>query len=181
MRYNLDVKRPYEHLLSVWQEILEAIGEVDGEKLVIRQALAEDGLLLDLREEQLDTFKDETYDSLVRIHAWLMMLSPMNYTLFHGDKLLMMMSVIPVANGVAEISFLTDNNFVNSSKNVKRNMIGAFRQATDFLPFRRLQAKVKKGFDIGARFVEMMGFLPEGILQQFGPEGDDYVMYAKLR
>lgn len=95
--------------------------------------------------------------------------------------MLLMASVIPTAEGVAEISFLTDNNFVNSSKLIKAIMVKAFREATDELPFRRLQAKVKEGFDIGTRFVEGMGFKAEGMLIKYGPEGDNYHMYGKVR
>lgn len=181
MMYNLTIERPYEHLLNVWQEILAAVGEVEGHAITIRTALAGDALLLDVREEQRDTFNNKDIDYLIRAHAWLMMLSPMNYTVFHDDKILMMISISLIADGVAEISFLTDNNFVNSSRLVKIAMIKAFKEATDFLPFRRLQAKVKEGFDIGTRFVERMGMVSEGVLQKYGPEGDNYIMYGKVR
>lgn len=181
MMYNLTIERPYEHLLSVWKEILSPYTDVSGAALTIREALAGDALLLDLRAEQRDTFDNTNIDYLIKAHAWLNLISPMNYTLFHGDKILMMISIIPVFEGVAEISFLTDNNFVNADKRVKLAMIRAFKEATDFLPFRRLQAKVKEGFDIGTKFVESMGLVAEGVLSKYGPEGDNYIMYGKVR
>ena len=181
MMYNLAVNRPYEHILTVWREILANLGEVDNSFLYIRTAIAEDSILLDLRQEQLDTFNAPTRDYLIRAHAWLMLMSPMNYAIFHGDKLLLLVSVIPVADGVAEISFLTDNNLVNASRRVRLAMVKACRAGLDELPFRRLQAKVKEGFDIGTNFVEKLGFSKEGVLNKYGPENDNYIMYGKVR
>lgn len=181
MMYNLAVERPYEHLLSVWQEVLAPYDDVAGKPLTIRKALAGDALLLDLREEQKDTFDNTNLDYLIKAHAWLSMITPMNYTIFHGDEILLMVSITPVFEGVAEISFLTDKNFVNADRRVKVAMIKSFKEATEFLPFRRLQAKVKEGFDIGINFVERMGLTAEGVLIKYGPEGDNYIMYGKVR
>ncbi len=181
MMYNLAVNRPYEHILTVWREILDNLGEVDNSFLYIRTAMAEDSILLDLRQEQRDTFNSNDLDYLIRAHAWLMLMSPMNYALFHGDNLLLLISVIPTAEGVAEISFLTDNNLVNASRRVRLAMVKAFKAGLDELPFRRLQAKVKEGFTVGTNFVEKLGFIKAGVLTKYGPENDNYIMYCKVR
>ena len=181
MMYNLTVDRPYNHVLKMWQELLDSFGLVEGQPFAIREAVVGDSLLLDLRQEQTDTFDVNDVDYLIRAHAWLMILSPMNYTIFHGDKILLLVSIIPTAPGVAEISFLTDNNLVSASRRVKFTMIKAFKEGLNDLPFRRLQAKVKEGFDVGTTFVEKLGFLKEGVLNQFGPEGDNYIMYGQVR
>jgi len=181
MMYNLTVERPYEHLLKVFQDISSGIGLVEGHPILIRKAIAQDALLLNVREEQKDTFGGMSLDKAVRMHAWLEILSPMNYTVFHDDKMLLLVSIIPVSEGVAEISFLTDVNFVEASRKIKIAMIRLFKQTVEVLPFRRLQAKVKEGFDIGTRFVESMGLTSEGILKGYGPDGDNYIMYGKIR
>ena len=181
MMYNLTIERPYEHVLHIWSDLLQSLGEVSGARFSIRTAEATDSLMLDLRPEQKDTFDVHDVDYLIRAHAWLMLMSPMNYTIFHGNDILLLVSVIPTAPGVAEISFLTDNNLVNATRNVRFSMIKAFKQGLDNLPFRRLQAKVKEGFDIGTTFVEKLGFTKEGVLNQFGPEGDNYIMYGQVR
>lgn len=181
MMYNLTVERPYSHLIHIWKELLDSVGEVEKGSFHIREALAGDVFLLDVREEQKDTFGGMNADKAIRMHAWLNILSPMHYSVFHDTNLLMMISIIPVADGVGEISFLTDNNFVNASRLVKVHMIKAFKEAVDLLPFRRLQAKVKEGFDIGTNFVERMGFEKEGLLKKYGPDEDNYWMYGKTR
>jgi hypothetical protein len=180
MIYNLVIEKPYEHLITVWEELLDKPGEIEGERLSIRKALPQDAFMLDIRDEQKDTFDNSNLDYLIRMHAWLNQLTPMNYTVFHGDKILVMITVLVVLPGVAEISFLTDNNFVKASKLVKFHMIKAFQAALNELPFRRIQAKVKEGFTIGTTFVEKLGFEQEGILKNYGPE-DNYISYGLIK
>jgi len=69
MMYNLAVERPYSHILTVWEEVLASLGDVEGYPLTIRTALAGDSLLLDLRKEQLDTFNTKDVDYLSML-AW---------------------------------------------------------------------------------------------------------------
>lgn len=180
MLYNLNVDPPFSHLLQVWQEVLEQAGPIHKKTLSIRKAEVGDAFMLNIRKEQADTFDNSDYDLMVRTHAFLNMLSPMNYSVFYGDDLLMLISIIVVIKGVAEISFLTDENFTCSILSVRMAMIKAFKKALNELPFRRIQAKVNNDFTIGKRFVEALGFEPEGTMRSFGPENTDYVMYSLL-
>lgn len=181
MIYNLLIEKPYEHVLIHWQERLKELGPVQGEEFSIRYAIPEDGLLLDIRDEQRDTFDKPSYDYLVRTHAHLNILTPMNYTIFHGDKLMLMTSIIIEATRVAEISFLVDKNLPGASKIVRFNMIKLFKQAIEDLPFPRIQARVKSSFQVGRDFVEKMGMEKEGVLRQFGVSGEDYIMYGLIK
>lgn len=54
------------------------------------------------------------------------------------------------------------------------------RAAQESLRLRRLQATVAFGNAPARRFISWLGFAPEGILRSYGPEGGDYVMYARL-
>jgi RimJ/RimL family protein N-acetyltransferase len=45
----------------------------------------------------------------------------------------------------------------------------------------RFEMKVRADFFEGKRFAESLGFKKEGILVKGGPEGADYVLYAKVR
>lgn len=177
MIHNLTLNKPYEHLLQVWQEVL---AEADA-NLFIREAIPEDGILLNIREEQKDTYDNPSLDYLIRIHAFLKMLTPMNYSIFHKNDLLLMANILPVAEGVGEISFLTDTNFVTAPREIKLPLLQAFHTVLRELPFRRLQAKVKHDFNIGKIFVERMGFVAEGVLKNYGPLGDDYIMYSLIK
>ncbi len=181
MIYNLEFVKPYEHLLRTWKDILSAAGPVDGAEFFIRKAEAHDALLLDIRDEQKDTFDRPSLDWAIKAHAWLSMLSPMNYTIFHGEKMLMCITVMAVSQGVAEISFLTDVNFVDAPRQVKLPLLRAFHKALAELPFKRIQAKVKADFTIGRTFVERMGMSEEGVMRKYGPKDDDYILYALIK
>lgn len=181
MLYNLNVDNPYEYLLTVWQEVLEEAGEVKGASFSIRKACVEDAFLLKIREEQADTFDNSDVDLMIRTHAFLNMMSPMNYALFYGDDLFMLINIIVVLNGVGEISFLTDQNFTCSTWAVRLAIIKAFKKALAELPFRRIQAKVKDDFIVGKNFVQKLGFEAEGVMRNFGPNNTDYVLYSLLR
>lgn len=45
---------------------------------------------------------------------------------------------------------------------------------------RRVQAPIRLDMPANIRLVEHLGFEPEGILKRWGPEGADYVMYARM-
>lgn len=181
MIHNFTVEMPYEHILLEWKELLLNQGLIEGHHIHIRKAIPEDGMVLNIREEQEDTFDNSDFNMMVRIHAFLNLLTPMNYTIFHNDQLLFMVTVTVPMNGVAEVSFLVDKAFVESSKRIRFAMIRAFKEAVSNLPFRRIQAKVNVNFDIGLRFVENLGFEKEGLLKHYGPNNTDYIMYALVR
>lgn len=67
---------PYAHLLTVWQERLADVGEVCGDHFTIRNAVAEDGLMINVRDEQSETFDNSNYHEIVRTHAWLNLPTP---------------------------------------------------------------------------------------------------------
>lgn len=173
MIYNLVLDLPYAHVLPLLQTIFEEEG------FTVRKSCVEDGLLLNIREEQKDTFNNKDLDLLLRTHAYLEMLTPMNYAVFGPGGLLLLASILVVCPGVAEITFLVDENLVSADKKTRFKLIRAFRQAIEILPFRRIQAKVKDSFTIGRNFVEKLGFESEGLLRKYGPDSD-YILYSKL-
>lgn len=181
MHFSLQQGNPYEHLLHIWEDLVSQAPEVEGKKFRIQKATIRDARGLNIRAEQADTYDRNDLDFIIRMHAWMNLLTPMNYTLFHGDDILVMITIMPIADGVGDICFLTDNNLANGSKLLRFNVIKLFKQALLEAPFRRLQAKVKEGFDIGTNFVEKLGFEREGLLKQFGGDGSNYHMYGMLK
>lgn len=45
----------------------------------------------------------------------------------------------------------------------------------------RLQADIHQGHEVSQRWVRRLGFAYEGILHKYGPDGADYVRYARVR
>lgn len=46
---------------------------------------------------------------------------------------------------------------------------------------RRIEMVVDAGFAAGHRWAKMLGMTPEGTLRAYGPAGEDFVMYSRIR
>lgn len=44
----------------------------------------------------------------------------------------------------------------------------------------RFQCPISRELLVNRRFVEFLGFHPEGLMEKFGPWADDYMLYAKV-
>jgi len=55
------------------------------------------------------------------------------------------------------------------------------RRFEDVLRLRRIQATVKADNEPALRFIRWLGFRAEGLLRGYGPEGADYIMFARVR
>jgi len=62
----------------------------------------------------------------------------------------------------------------------KRSM-SFVRMAESTLELRRLQAVVMAENEVARRFICWLGFQAEGLLRGYGPEGGDYIMFARVR
>ena len=57
----------------------------------------------------------------------------------------------------------------------------ASRAAVRGARLRRVQACIRAGDDTARRFAEICGMDAEATLRAFGPEGEDYIIYARIR
>lgn len=55
-----------------------------------------------------------------------------------------------------------------------------FSQAFECLKLHRLQAYIRSTEPAYIRWAESFGFVKEGVLRKYGPEGVDYLMMAKV-
>jgi hypothetical protein len=47
--------------------------------------------------------------------------------------------------------------------------------------FKRIEAFVDANFAEGHRWIQMLGFVREGYMRSFSPNGNDAVLYARIR
>jgi hypothetical protein len=45
---------------------------------------------------------------------------------------------------------------------------------------KRIQTSVKADFELGHKFATWLGFEKEGLMKYYGPDGSDYVRYARI-
>jgi RimJ/RimL family protein N-acetyltransferase len=74
---------------------------------------------------------------------------------------------------IAEI--LTAREFLRAHHKVAAVLATARRDG-----WRRIETTVDAGFDAGHRWVRALGFVPEGLMRGYSPEGRDHVLYAQL-
>jgi hypothetical protein len=63
-----------------------------------------------------------------------------------------------------------------------RSPLALYRFALSIVekPKGRVWAFVRSDFKEGVRFIERLGFVREGLLERFGPDGADYFSYARF-
>ena len=94
----------------------------------------------------------------------------------------------PIAAG--GISMLWDNvaeGWVMATNEVWNHsiiMAKHFKKRTDVLiettKIKRLQTTVKADFALGHKFAKWLKFEPEGLMKYYGPDGSDYIRYARI-
>lgn len=103
-------------------------------------------------------------------------------TLMHGDRPLCYGGGYVDWQGVGTVFFVCDpkpDSMRDSKEILKacRLVIENFRRTYDI---QRLQASCNAGFRIGQRFMEKLGFTAEAVLEKYGPDGSDHVMYKRI-
>lgn len=100
-------------------------------------------------------------------------------TLFIRNRPVAIVGVTRYWQGVGEIWSLT-------SVLVNKYPVAFFKacnqRLNDFIEFnmmKRVQVTVNINFEKGQNFVRHLGFVPEGIMNHYGPEGDDHVLFAR--
>lgn len=73
------------------------------------------------------------------------------------------------------------------AKDAGRHMLWLHRATARYLEavqathrLRRLEATVEKGFAVGCRWVELLGFEFEGEMRAFGANGETHLRYARV-
>ena len=104
---------------------------------------------------------------------------------YHGiaftdrGKIIAVGGVVPLWDGVGEAWLLPTKHMAGYEVALARNFKRTIARAFTDLKMRRVQAAVKVGFDKAHRLVRFLDMEEEGLMKKYGPEGADYVRYAK--
>ena len=98
------------------------------------------------------------------------------------DRIVLVFGMVPMWKGVLEIWTLTNPDLF------AKNIIGAHRvmeRLRDMIATQygahRIQLMVRASTARYGEFMERFGFKSEGLMQKYGPNGEDFVRYACLR
>ncbi len=101
------------------------------------------------------------------------------FTILSDDKIIGIIGGSYFFPGVAEVYALLSNDIKGNfsfHKAVKTIVDGAF----EAFKVHRLQMVVRADFLVGQKWAESLGFEAECVMKKYGPNGDDYVLFARV-
>lgn len=100
------------------------------------------------------------------------------FTMWHHDKAVMAAGVYLLWPGVGEAWMHLSPWFYKHVKTCYASVREVLSQIIISRSLRRVQVPVRANMPANIRFVEHLGFAPEGLMHRWGPEDTDYWMYS---
>lgn len=88
--------------------------------------------------------------------------------------------VLPMWRGVGDIWMVGSDLIDKYPKSLFRLARSIINEATKGLSLHRVQCSVDVDQESHKRFVEHLGFSPEGLMRKYGANGEDHIRYAKV-
>ena len=134
-----------------------------------------DALLMRQREQETFKIVDKDLDKLIKDNH-----KGCSFTGFTTDKIIGCAGILPVWSGVGHAWVVLGSDY-------KKHRIWLHKQVKDMffkiavgMKFRRVQANVQCDFYDAVRWIEALGFEGESIMKEYGPDGKDHYMYARV-
>jgi len=102
------------------------------------------------------------------------------YTGFKDDTVLATGGVHRMWEGVGEAWILVGKEGLELPKVVAKYTNYIFQHIQEEHDLFRIQASVSVADERANRYAQWLGFQKEGIMQKYGPDGSDYIRYARV-
>lgn len=103
------------------------------------------------------------------------------WTVWDGQTPVMCAGVAVLWPGVGEVWMFVSDWVIKHPLFFHRACRQYLDQAVDNLHLWRIQSYVRANEPAYLKWAEFMGFEPEGVLRQYGPDRVNYVMYGKVK
>ena len=113
------------------------------------------------------------YAESLQVEGW-------SYSLVHNGHLICCAGLVDMWPGVGEAWFIASQKIHKDARPFIRFARQIQSDVIEQNNLWRAQAVVKVGWDKALRFANFLGYKKEGIMQQYGPNRDDYYRVAKL-
>lgn len=100
-------------------------------------------------------------------------------TILHGALPVAILGVTVLWPGVAEVWSIMTDDIRKVPVAFHRFCERLLRSTMKKHKLHRAQCNVRGDFTTGLRWAEALGFQREGLLRQFGPDGSDYILFAR--
>ena len=102
------------------------------------------------------------------------------YTGRYKDRIVFCAGIRILWSGVGEVWSIGDRIYAKRyAKEMFYYQDSLLAQEVINRPFHRLQAHVLKKWKGACKYMERLGFHREGLLEKYGPSGEDYILYAR--
>jgi len=102
------------------------------------------------------------------------------FTLVHNNRIIAIGGIYELWKGVGEAFAIMGEGAFLYPKSLFATFSRNLETGIKIGNYRRIQATIKEGFDAGIRFIEHLKFKSEGLLEKWGPDGNNYYMYARI-
>lgn len=114
-------------------------------------------------------------------HKWVEMLGP-GYTMKIDEEIIGCLIFAKLLYpGVAEVLIRMDRNVERHKLSMHRFCRSRCDMVQEMHGLHRLEAKIAESAVRNRKWAESFGFVEEGVLEAFGPKGEDYIQYARVR
>ena len=105
----------------------------------------------------------------------------MAYSIIQDGHLILSAGVYRVWDGVGEAWLLPSHRLLKKPAAAVRTVRRFLDDIAEQNNFVRVQATTHRQFERGRRFLEWLGFEREGVLRNYGPDGSDHIIYARIK
>ena len=113
--------------------------------------------------------------------SWLCKNKGHSHTVMQDGEIVNVTGCIIAWKGVADVYLIGSDKIEEHKIFVARSVMTALYMVEQAFKLHRVQATVKEDYTSARKWMEWMGFKNEGILKNFSPERENYVMYARTR
>ena len=125
-------------------------------------------------------FDQEILDGYGRPHIEDYAVDGLSYSAMCDGKVYAMFGLYPLWKGVAEAWLLPSSKLENRKMVFHKSCLRFFPYAAEKLKLHRIQVYVRSSNVQAYKWIEMMYFKREGLLEQYGPDINDYYVYGRL-
>ena len=103
----------------------------------------------------------------------------LSFSYYDGEQIVCLFGIVKINEQTCEVFTVFDE----CARKYTRQIYEYAHRFLEFLEkqFIRIQAVVRSDWEMSRRWVEKLGFVCEGVLRKFGPDGTDYCMYARVK
>jgi hypothetical protein len=130
----------------------------------------------EFREIDLEKIRVREEDTERDLEAFKHCLS---FSFFDGEQIVCIMGIVKINDQTCEVFTVFDECATQYTRQILEYTRGFLAYLNTC--FVRIQAVVRSDWPRSRRWVERLGFVCEGVMRSFGPDGKDYCMYARVK